>query len=126
MIKAEYKTTGTNNHLLPVYNTSFAEATGRNCCNLLHKENVYDEYKDQVLLPHEFSRTAPSSQRVSVNGDGRTRLFVGGQNQAGCLYIQQEGKFLKKHVPLFESDKKYESRFIFFDIDKDGTWIFML
>ncbi len=123
LIKAEYKTSGTNNHLSPVYNPLFAEATNRELAQpYLHKENEYDEYKDQVLLPHEFSRSGPFISPGDVNGDGDEDFYIGGaKNQAGCLYLQQEGKFLKKLIPAFESDKKYEDLgSVFFDVDKDG------
>jgi hypothetical protein len=49
--KADYKT-ATAGYYHPIYNTSFAEATGQFLsAPFLHKENKYDEYTDQVLLP---------------------------------------------------------------------------
>ena len=35
-----------------------------------HKENNYDEYKDQVLLPHMFTRSGPFVATGDVNKDG--------------------------------------------------------
>ena len=123
VIKAEYKTATQNNHPSPEYSTSFVESTSRELGQpYLHKENVYDEYKDQVLLPHEFSRSGPFISTADVNGDGEEDFFIGGaKDQAGCLYTQLSGKFIKKTVAAFEGDKKYEDLgSVFFDIDKDG------
>jgi hypothetical protein len=72
VIKAEYKIAELNHHPPPAFATSFAEATNKLLAQpFLHKENVYDEYKDQVLLPHEFSKSGPFISTGDVNGDGR-------------------------------------------------------
>ena len=123
VLKADYKTAAGNNIASPVFNTSFAEATKTVLTEpFLHKENKYDEYKDQVLLPHEFSKSGPFISTADVNGDGEEDFFVGGaKEQAGSLYIQQNGKFKKQSVAAFEADKKYEDLgSVFLDIDKDG------
>jgi hypothetical protein len=57
--KADYKTS-TIGYQHTNYKISFAEATDQFFSEpFLHKENKYDEYTDQVLLPHEFSRSGP-------------------------------------------------------------------
>ena len=107
----------------PGYNTSFAESTSQYLLQpFLHTENKYDEYKDQVLLPHEFSRSGPFIVTGDVNGDGAEDFFVGGaKDQPGALYIQVNGKFSKQTVAAFETDKQYEDMgCTFFDADGDG------
>lgn len=86
-----------------------------------HQENKVDEYKDQVLLPHEFSRSGPFIAAGDANGDGAEDFFVGGaKGQAGTLYFQQHGKFVKQSVNLLEADKAYEDMgALFFDADGD-------
>ncbi len=120
--KVDYKNATAGYHH-PVYNTSFAEATGQFLSEpFLHKENKYDEYTDQVLLPHEFSRSGPFIATGDVNGDGEEDFYIGGaKDQAGNLYIQKDGKFIKQNVAAFEADKKYEDMGCsFFDVDNDG------
>jgi len=120
--KADYKT-ATAGHHHSVYNTSFAEATSQFLsAPFLHKENKYDEYIDQVLLPHEFSRSGPFIATGDVNGDGEEDFYIGGaKDQAGCLYIQKDGKFIKENIAAFEADKKYEDMGCsLFDLDNDG------
>jgi hypothetical protein len=104
------------------YNPLFAAADQLLNVPFSHKENSYDEYVDQVLLPHEFSRNGPFIATGDVNGDGMDDFFVGGaKNQAGSLYLQVNDKLQKKMVPAFEADKAFEDMGVkLFDADADG------
>ncbi len=107
----------------PHYSPLFAEATDLLLSTpFIHKENVYNEYLDQILLPHEFSRDGPFVATGDVNGDGKDDFYVGGaKDQSGSLYLQRDGKFIKTQVPVFEADRKYEDMGAsFFDADGDG------
>lgn len=101
----------------------FAEVDN-NLFNLpfVHKENTFNEYEEQVLLPHMFSRSGPFISVADVNGNGAEDFYVGGAaGQAGSLYIQQGGKLVKKSVPAFEQDKSYEDMGVaFFDATGNG------
>jgi hypothetical protein len=107
----------------PHYNPLFAELSDQLLSlPFIHKENKYDEYADQVLIPHEFSRNGPFLATGDVNRDGTEDFYIGGaKDQAGILYVQQSGKFIRKNVLAFEADKKYEDMgAAFFDADGDG------
>jgi len=120
--KADYKT-AIAGYQHTAYNTSFAEITNQSLSEpFLHKENKVDEYGDQVLLPHEFSHSGPFIATGDVNGDGEEDFYIGGaKDQAGVLYTQKDGKFIKQNVAAFEADKKYEDMgCALFDIDNDG------
>lgn len=88
----------------------------------VHMENEVNEYKDQILLPHMFSRSGPFIATGDVNGDGQQDFYVGGASgQAGALYLQHNGKLVLKKVPAFEVDKMYEDMgSVLFDADQDG------
>jgi hypothetical protein len=88
----------------------------------VHHENDVNEYKDQVLLPHMFSRSGPFLAVTDVNNDGSDDFFVGGAaSQAGAIYFQRDGKLIMKKNQLLEADKKFEDvGASFFDVDSDG------
>ena len=123
VIKAAYQTAETIHYPSPVFNSSFIEATNQLLKQpFVHKENKYDEYVDQILLPHEFSVSGPFIATGDVNGDGDEDFYIGGaKDQAGVLYRYQNGGFVKQLEPAFEADKKYEDvGTTLFDADGDG------
>ena len=87
-----------------------------------HQENEFNEFKEQVLLPHRFSKSGPFISVADINNDGTEDFFIGGASgQAGAIYVQQNGKLNYKSTPAFEADKKLEDMgSTFFDVDGDG------
>ena len=101
----------------------FFESTNELLSNsFIHRENEVNEYKDQILLPHMFSRSGPFISGGDVNADGQEDFFIGGAaGQAGRLYLRSEGTFQLKSIADFEKDKAYEDMgSILFDADEDG------
>ena len=90
--------------------------------SFVHRENNVNEYKTQILLPHMFSRSGPFISTGDVNDDGEEDMYVGGAaGQSGQLYLQKNGKFIKKSAAAFEKDRSYEDMgSALFDVDKDG------
>jgi len=87
-----------------------------------HEENKYDDFKDQVLMPHKMSSFGPSLAVGDVNKDGLEDYFIGGSSTfTGKLFLQTANGFVEKKCPAFEADKKSEdSGAVFFDADNDG------
>ncbi len=86
-----------------------------------HRENEFDDFKREVLLPHKMSTWGPALATADVNGDGREDLFAGGAiGQAGQLYIQEKsGRFTPAPVAF---DAAYEDvAAAFFDLDGDDA-----
>ena len=101
----------------------FSEETARLMATpFKHRENDFNEYKEQILLPHMFSKSGPFISTGDVDGDGESDFYIGGAaGQPGALYLQKNGKFNKKENGALESDKKYEDMgSSLFDVDKDG------
>ncbi len=88
-----------------------------------HKENLFVDFKRDLLLYHMMSTEGPKIAKGDVNGDGREDFYVGGAAQsAGALFVQQaNGSFVRSNERLFEQDKASEDiDCLFFDADQDG------
>ncbi len=122
VVKVNYQQAVSGIHHTRQYAPLFAEATDQLLTvPFIHTENKVNEYADQVLLPHEFSRDGPFVATGDLNGDGKEDFYVGGaKDQPGSLYMQEKGRFVNKPVPVFQTDKKYEDMgAAFFDADGD-------
>jgi hypothetical protein len=86
----------------------------------IHAENNVNEYKDQVLLPHGFSRAGPFLAVGDVDGDKMDDFYIGGTTaKAGALYIQEAGAFRGHKVKAFTNEFE-DGEATLFDIDSDG------
>ena len=89
----------------------------------VHRENDYNEYEKEVLLPHTQARLGPALAVADINGDGLEDFFVGGgPGQMGVIYMQESnGKFTKKTNVGLETDRPFEDiGAVFFDSDGDS------
>ena len=91
--------------------------------DFVHKENEFNDFAREILLPHKQSQQGPALATADVNGDGLEDIYVGGaMNQSGVLYIQsQDGRF----APAAEQPWEYhlgseDLAAHFFDADGDG------
>ncbi len=90
--------------------------------NHLHIENRYNDFIDEILLPHQTSRLGPFISVGDLNGDKRDDIVVGGSmNTATSIYIQQENGFKKVTSEALVADASYEDLgSVIFDADNDG------
>lgn len=92
--------------------------------NRRHRENTFDDFNRERLMPHRFSRNGPGSAVADVNGDGRDDVWIGGaQGSPGTIFLQQpDGTFLPSPDSLpFIRDARFEDLGgLFFDADGDG------
>ena len=88
-----------------------------------HKENEFDDYAREVLLPYQLSRLGPCIAVGDVDGDGLDDFYIGGAaNQTGEIYIQRPTGTFSKLLPVrWAADSVYEDLgATFFDADGDG------
>lgn len=101
----------------------FTNTTDKIGLDISHKENRFDDYAKQELLPHKMSTMGPSLAVGDVNGDGLDDFFMGGASgQEGKILVQNEmGGFTPLPSPSIAEDKKSEDvGAAFFDSDGDG------
>ena len=91
--------------------------------NFIHHENDFIDFKNEVLIPYQYSKNGPALAKGDVNGDSLEDVFLGGAiGQEGVLYLQTaEGKFVESSSQPWKADKESEDvNALFFDADKDG------
>ena len=87
-----------------------------------HTENDYDDYQQQILLPHKLSQFGPALAVADVNGDGFEDIYFGGASgQKATLYLQSnQGVFYKSSSQPWHKDMISEDiDALFFDLDGD-------
>jgi len=88
-----------------------------------HQENPFDDFEEELLLPHKNSAYGPSIATGDLNGDSKTDYIIGGAvGQPATLFIQKnDGSFEEIITAVFEKDKYHEDLGIaVFDADQDG------
>ncbi|WP_394750570.1 VCBS repeat-containing protein [Spongiimicrobium salis] len=88
-----------------------------------HKENRYDDFKYEILLPHKTSQFGPGIAVGDINGDQLDDFYVGAASKyPGGLYFQQaDGSFEQQKSQILLEDRQYEDMgALLFDPDNDG------
>ena len=89
----------------------------------LHRDQPFDDFSKEILLPHKYSQLGPGMASADVNADGLDDIFIGGaKDYPGRLYLQnQKGDFVAKSNPVWTRHQAYEDIGThFFDADQDG------
>ena len=88
------------------------------------KENEFDDFKREVLLPHKMSQLGPFLASGLIDGETDTEqdLFIGGaKGERTKIYRQVKGEFILTEQPGLAADSMYEDAgATFFDFDQDG------
>lgn len=88
-----------------------------------HKENEFNDFAEEILLPHKLSNNGPFTAKADVNGDGLDDLFIGGAaGQSGVLYLQKVGGRFEKapSQPWVKEMNSEDLGALFLDIDGDN------
>ena len=87
-----------------------------------HTENEFDEYVEEILLPHNISENGPFSAVGDINDDGLEDLFIGGAvGQSGVMYVQNNNGTFKRHSsqPWVNNAESEDLGCLFIDVDND-------
>ncbi len=101
----------------------FAETSADASLVFEHRENGYNDFSIEPLLPHKTSNFGPGLASGDVNGDGLADVYFGGAaGQSGQLFIQgKDGSFVPSKQQVWEADVNAEDLdAIFFDAEGDG------
>lgn len=88
-----------------------------------HREDDYNDFKREPLLPRQYSKQGPALVSGDVNGDGKKDFYIGGgKGQCGAIFINEgNGKFTQKQIPAFDEQSNFEDvNAVFADLDGDG------
>jgi hypothetical protein len=103
--------------------TLLADVTARTPIDFVHRENAFNDFEREPLMPKLVSTEGPVMAVADVNGDGLDDLFIGGaKGQAGAILIQQrDGRFVATSKQELAKDSVSEDvGAVFFDANGDG------
>ena len=73
-------------------NLFFEDITASSGLDFENRENPFEDFDREKLLPYRLSRTGPSISTGDLNGDGAEDVFIGGAaGQAGAVFLQNIG-----------------------------------
>jgi hypothetical protein len=88
-----------------------------------HRQNQFNDFEREVLLPHRMSAFGPGLAVGDVDGNGLEDFFIGGSvGQCGSIFLQSEnGKFAPAVKHAYSEKPIYEDMgAVFLDADMDG------
>lgn len=99
----------------------FKEITDSAEFGFIHKENKFNDFKKQVLLPHKLSHLGPDISTGDVNNDQLEDFFIGNASgSSGSLFIQgKNGQFNMQEGPWENDNLSEDTGSLLFDADQD-------
>ena len=101
----------------------FNDVTNKVGITFVHKQNIYNDFEREFLLPHKMSSLGPGLAVGDVDGNGQEDFFIGGSvGQSGSIFLQSEdGKFVPAGKQAYSENPLYEDMgAVFVDADMDG------
>jgi enediyne biosynthesis protein E4 len=120
-ITVDHKNAGTSEEQQKPARYFFTEMHNQDSL-FIHREDAYNDFKREPLLPHQYSRNGPALAEADVNGDGKMDFYVGGgKGQPGAIFINRgNGRFNELPGPAFEATSSFEDvEAVFADLDND-------
>ncbi len=90
----------------------------------IHKENEFDDFQNEILLPQRQTTFGPAMVAQDINGDGLDDIYMGGaKGQPGVLYQQgADGQFqVYPSQPWQQESYSEDTDAVFVDPNQDGN-----
>jgi hypothetical protein len=103
--------------------TTVEDITAQTGINYVHKENAFNEFDREPLIPHMISTEGPALAIADINKDGLEDVFIGASKSFhNAVFIQQQGgKFIQLPQPELFKDSMYEDvDAVWADVNNDG------
>ncbi len=99
------------------------ESTVDSILSFTHRENLYNDYTYEILLPHRTSSFGPGVAVGDLNGDQLEDFYIGGAHgyPGGLFFQTKNGSFKQQKTKLMADERNYEDLdALIFDADNDG------
>ncbi|WP_298531668.1 VCBS repeat-containing protein [uncultured Algibacter sp.] len=88
-----------------------------------HKENDYDDFTKEILLPHKTSTFGPYVSVGDLNNDQLEDFIISGASKqmSGLFYQNKNGSFDKEEFDFSENQLQEDMGSLIFDANDDGN-----
>ncbi|MCH8331863.1 MAG: VCBS repeat-containing protein [Bacteroidetes bacterium] len=121
IITVEQKNAAEPTQQIQTNESLFTETDGLGA-DFIHRENEYNDFDKEVLLPHKMSQFGPGLAVGDVDNNGAEDFYIGGASgQSGALYLQDvDGRFAIADGPWSKEKQLEDIGAAFFDADGDN------
>ncbi len=121
LIQVDYKNAISNPNK-SITKNKFKDITEASGITFFHKEDLYNDFKYETLLPHKYSQCGPALTVGDVNNDGLEDFFIGNATgHSAALYLQNDDRTFNVFDGPWTKDASYEDTgALLFDADNDN------
>ena len=90
--------------------------------NFTHKEDNYNDFVEEKLIPYKISTLGPALAKADIDGNGFEDIFIGNSSGKKAQILLNNGStFSELNTSEIQNDAAFEDNdAVFFDADNDG------